>query len=175
MALPVWTLLYRRFGARYPGFFLTLELQTAFLLTAGTLGVFTFFYDAPASDYWRTLAVVEALTVIAVIKTLRRTYPRLEPIRDWIAGARDDDSTARAWVAAVNLPLHLVRADITIPTAVVVIPGCIVATAFLGLAWFNFFALFVGSMIAMSATRGSSTTWRWRRACGRCSWTSTSR
>jgi len=149
MALPLWTMLYRRFGARYPAFFLTLELQTAFGIVAATLGLFTFFYDAPASDYLKTLAVVEALTVFGIAFTLRRTYPRLRPIREWIEGNRDPEQSARAWSAAIGLPLNLIRADVKIPAFIVVLPGCAAATAFLGLAWFNFFPLVLGSMLAL--------------------------
>ena len=41
MALPIWTILYRKLGSRYPGFFLTLELQSAFVIVAATLWLFT--------------------------------------------------------------------------------------------------------------------------------------
>jgi adenylate cyclase len=149
MALPIWTMLYERLGRRYPAFFLTLELQSAFLITAGTLALFTFFYDAPTSEYLKTLAVVEALTILGVGLTLKRTYPRLWPIRDWIDGARDEDETTRAWAAAINLPIHLIKADIKIPTFMVVLPGCVAATAFLHLGWVSFFPLVFGSMIAL--------------------------
>ena len=149
MGLPFWNMLYRRLGRRYPAFFITLELQTAFLITAGTLALFTFFYDAPTSDYLKTLAVVEGLTVFGVFFTLRRTYPRLAPIRDWIDGKRDEEQSARAWAAAIGLPLHLIKADIKIPALIVVIPGCAAATAFLHLGWFSFFPLVAGSFIAL--------------------------
>ena len=38
--------LYRRLGARYPLVFLALELQTALLIVAATLALFTFYYEA---------------------------------------------------------------------------------------------------------------------------------
>jgi len=149
MALPVWMMLYRRFGGRYPAFFLTLELQTAFFITAATLGLFTFFYNAGTSEYLRTLAVIEGLTVFGVGLTLARTYPRLAPIRRWIDGERGVEDTAQAWTAAVGLPLDLVKADLKIPTLVVVVPGCAAAAAFLHLPWFSFFPLLAGSFIAL--------------------------
>ncbi len=149
MAWPIWTMLYRRLGGRYPGFFLTLEMQTAFFITAATLALFTFFYDAPTGAYLRTLAVVEGLTIFGVAFTLLRTYPRLTPIRRWIEGERDTERTAEAWSAAVGLPLNLIKADLKIPTLVVVVPGCIAAAAFLHLAWWSFFPLVAGSFIAL--------------------------
>jgi adenylate cyclase len=149
MALPLLNWLYKRLGRHYPGVFLTVELQSAFIIVAGTLGLFTFFYSASTGDYLKTLAVVEGLTVVGVWATLARTYPRLERIREWIGGERDQDSTARAWSAAVGLPLHLLRNDVKIPLSVVVLPGCAVATWFLHLEWFNFFPLVAGSLVAL--------------------------
>src|SRR5436190_1596840 len=149
MALPLLNWLYRRLGRHYPGVFLTVELQSAFIIVAGTLGLFTFVYEASAADYLRTLAVVEGLTVLGVWVTLARTYPRLTPIREWIGGERGAESTARAWTAAVGLPLHLLRNDVKIPLFLVVLPGCAAATGFLHLEWFNFFPLVAGSLVAL--------------------------
>lgn len=149
MAMPIWTMLYRRLGTRYTGFYLTLELTSAFVIVAATLGLFAFFYDASTSDWLLTLAVVEGLTVLGVSLTLYRIYPRLKPINAWIGGERDEDSSAQAWAAAVGLPLHLIRADLKIPTLVVVLPGCAAAVAILGLPLVSFFALVAGSIVAL--------------------------
>src|SRR4051812_23632576 len=149
MALPPLNWLYGKLGKRYPAAFLTAELMSAFVIVAATLGLFTFFYDASADDYLKTLVVVEALTVVGVWATLARTYPRIAPIRDWIGGRRDADSTSRAWTAAVGLPLSLLRNDVKIPLFVVVIPGCAAATAILGLAAINFLPFLVGSLVAL--------------------------
>ncbi len=149
MALPIWGMLYRRLGTRYAGFFLTLELLSAFVIVAGTLWLFSFFYDAETAAWLRTLVVVEGLTVLGVSLTLYRVYPRLRPINAWVGGERDQESTARAWSAAVGLPLNLIRADLKIPTLVVVIPGCAAAVAFLDLPALSFFALAAGSFVAL--------------------------
>ena len=173
MALPLLNWLYRRLGRHYPGVFLTVELQSAFIIVAGTLGLFTFFYEASAADYLRTLAVVEGLTVLGVWVTLARTYPRLTPIREWIGGERGADSTARAWTAAVGLPLHLLRNDVKIPLFLVVLPGCAAATGFLHLEWFNFFPLVAGSLVALGYS-GILHTSSSSPGCAPCSSTSTS-
>src|SRR3954452_23297376 len=149
MALPLLNWLYRKLGRRYPAVFLTAELLSAFVIVAATLGLFTFFYDASAAAYLKTLIVVEGLTVFGVGLTLARTYPRLRPISEWIGGRRDFEHTAPARSASIGLPLELIRNDIKIPTLVVVIPGCAAATALLHLSWFNFFPFFVGSMVAL--------------------------
>ena len=112
---PVLTRLYRRLGRSYPYVFLTVELQSAFLITAATLGLFSFYYDASTGDYLKILAVSLGLTALAVSITLLRTFPLVRPIREWLAGSRDAEHTEQAWRAAVCLPLSLIRRDVVGP------------------------------------------------------------
>ena len=84
MALPALSRLYRRLGRRYPYVFLTIELQSAFVITAATLGLFTFYYNASTDDYLKVIGVALVLTGAAVAITLVRTFPLMRPIRDWI-------------------------------------------------------------------------------------------
>ncbi len=76
---PILTRLYRRLGRSYPYVFLTVELQSAFVITAATLGLFSFYYNASAADYLEIVAVSLALTGAAVWITLLRTYPADAP------------------------------------------------------------------------------------------------
>ena len=149
MALPLLNWLYRKLGRHYPTVFLTAELQSAFVIVAATLWLFTFFYDASTDAYLKTLVVVEALTIFGVWITLFRTYPRVRPITAWIAGKRDPEHTASAWSAAVGLPLALIRNDVKLPMLIVVLPGCAAATAFLDLSWVNYLPLVAGSTVAL--------------------------
>jgi len=149
MALPALSRLYRRLGRSYPYVFLTIELQSAFVITAATLGLFTFYYHSSAEDYAKVIAVALALTGLAVLITLIRTFPLMRPIRDWLAGARDGESTTKAWAAAVALPLNLIRHDLWVPVAIAIVPTCAWAVIVLDLAWPAFFPLFAGSMVAL--------------------------
>src|SRR5215208_7991745 len=142
MALPALSRLYRRLGRSYPYVFLTIELQSAFVITAATLGLFTFYYNSSAHDYVKVVAVALALTGLAVLITLVRTFPLMRPIRDWLGGARDEERTTKAWAAAVALPLNLIRHDLWVPVAVAIAPTCIWAVFVLDLAWPAFFPLF---------------------------------
>jgi adenylate cyclase len=146
----VLTWFYRKLGHHYPGVFLTLELLTApFLITAATLALFTFYYDASTGDFFTVLGIALGVCALAVFVVLGRTYPRLRPIKRWIRGERDPESTAQAWSTAVGLPLDLIKRDLPIPVLVTVIPGVVAALVFLDLAWYDFFPLFAGSMVAM--------------------------
>jgi adenylate cyclase len=149
MALPALSRLYRRLGRHYPYVFLTIELQSAFAVTAATLALFSFYYNASTGDYLRIVAVALALTGAAVAITLFRTFPLMRPIRDWLDGARDRDSTTRAWAAAVALPLNLIRRDLWVPVGIAIVPTCVWAVVVLDLDWPAFFPLFAGSMVAL--------------------------
>jgi adenylate cyclase len=149
MALPALSRLYRRLGRHYPYAFLTIELQSAFVITAATLGLFSFYYNASTADYMKVIAVALVLTGTAVAITLIRTFPLMRPIRDWLAGQRDADCTTRAWAAAVALPLNLIRRDLWVPVVVAIVPSCVWAVVVLDLDWPAFFPLFAGSMVAL--------------------------
>ena len=149
MALPVLTRLYRRLGRFYPQVFLTVELQSAFVITAATLGLFSFYYDASFTDYIEILAVAMVLTAIAVGITIVRTVPLMRPISEWIGGSRDEQQTLEAWSAAVGLPLGLIRRDVAVPIIVTIIPTCIWAVVATDLSWVAFVPLFVGSLVAL--------------------------
>ncbi len=149
MSLRVLTWLYRKLGSFYPAAFLTVELQSALVVTAGTLVLLSFYYDGTKEQYLTVLAVALALTAFAIGIALVRTYPRLRPIQRWIAGDRSPDATARAWASAVGLPLDLLRRDLPVPVLGTVIPACVVGVAVLHLSWLAFFPLFAVSMVAV--------------------------
>jgi len=149
MAVPVLTRLYRRLGRFYPPVFLAIELLSAFVIAAATLGLFSFYYNGSAGDYMRILVVTLILTGIAVAITVVRTLPIMRPIGEWIGGARGEERTHQAWSAAVGLPLAFIRRDLWIPIFVAIAPACIWAAIVLDLSWLAFFPLFAGSMVAL--------------------------
>jgi adenylate cyclase len=149
MAPPVLTRLYRRLGRFYPPVFLSTELLSAFVIAAATLGLFSFYYNGSAGDYWEILVVTLILTGLAVGITIVRTLPMMRPISEWIGGARDEQRTQEAWSAAVGLPLAFIRRDLWIPIVVAIAPACIWAVIVLELSWPAFFPLFAGSMVAL--------------------------
>src|SRR5919106_3041090 len=97
MSLRILTWLYRKLGSFYPAAFLTVELQSAFPVTAVTVGLFSFYYNADTDQFLRVLFVALGLTAVSVAVALIRTYRRLAPIQRWIAGVRGPEETAQAW------------------------------------------------------------------------------
>ena len=149
MALTALTWFYSRLGRFYPATYVTLELQSAFFVTVGTLALLSIYYDALADEYLPIGGVALGTTAIAVALNLWRTYPLLRPINRWIRGDRSPESSARAWSAAISLPLGLIKRDLWIPVLVVVIPTTVAALLFTDLPWLSFFPIFSSAMIAV--------------------------
>ena len=149
MSLRILTWLYRKLGSFYPAAYMTVELQSAFVVTAATVGLISLYYDASTDEFFEALAVVLALTALAVGYAMLCTYRRLRPIQRWIAGARDPEDTGRAWSAAVGLPLDLLRRDLPWPLVLTVIPSCAAAVALLELPWTSFFPFLIAAAVAV--------------------------
>jgi adenylate cyclase len=146
-ALLTWA--YRRLGRRYPAVFITVELQAGFAVTAGTVGLLSFYYEGSAEQFGQILVIALGLTAFSLGYGLIRIRPRLRPIAEWIDGERDEVATARAWSAAIALPLELVRREMVPPILAVVLPSCIAAILILDLTAVAFIPLFAASMVAI--------------------------
>ncbi len=149
MAIGAMTHLYERLGRRYPFTFLAVELQSALLVVAGTLALFTFYLDGDWNEYLLVLAIALLLTELAIITTLIRALPLLTPLSDWIGGERDPDATQEAWSAAISMPLHLVKRDLPPPMIASAIPACIAGVWILDLSWLAIFPLLFVAAVAM--------------------------
>ena len=64
MAAGAMTFLYRRLGGSYPFVFLALELQSALFIVAGTLALFTFYYEGSTAEYLIVLGIALVLTEV---------------------------------------------------------------------------------------------------------------
>lgn len=142
--------LYRKLGSFYPAAFMTVELQSAFLVTAGTIFLYSFYYGALADDYLPILGIAMCLTALAIAINLVRTYPILRPIRDWIEGDRSPEATAAAWATAVSLPVEVIRRDFWLPLGIVALPSIVATILIADLSWLAFFPLATGSTVAVA-------------------------
>jgi adenylate cyclase len=143
--------LYRRLGYLYPSTFIVAELQSAWVISIATLGLFSLYYDAPFEEFALVGAIVLGLTGTSVLIAMVRTIARARPITRWIASDdRDDPRLAgEAWGAAVGLPQRVISRDMKLPILVVALPGSIAALVVLGLSPLAFLPLFAGSMVAI--------------------------
>ena len=146
----VLTLAYRRLGKRYPAVFMAIELQTAWFITAGLLGLLSLYYEAPNSDLLLVLAISLALTGVTIAVALYRSLRYLRPLAEWIDSDRSDPEFAeRAWSIAIGMPLYLLRRQMRLPIFGVAIPGSIAGVAILGLPALAFLPILAASLIAI--------------------------
>ena len=165
------TWLYRKLWRRYPAFFITVELQSAFLIATGAVALFSFYYDVSSGDFLKILAITLGLTAVGISFTIVRVLRRLQPLTAWIGGARSSEETAEAWHAAVNLPILLIRRDFLVPVLVTVIT-VIASVAVLDLTG-SPSSRSRSPPCSPSPTGRRSTTWLSSSLCGRSSSTST--
>jgi len=149
MAVSAMAWFYKRLGGWYPLVFLAVELQSALFITAGTLALFTFYYEGDLNEYSIVLGIALVLTEIAIAIAILKARPLLRLMREWIQGKRDPEHTARAWGAAVSIPLELVKRDLPLPVFGVVIPTCVAGIAILELSWLAIFPLLAAAFVAM--------------------------
>jgi len=140
--------LYVKLGPRYPGTFVSFELLAGFLVTAGTVLLLAAYYDASATAFLELLAVSLGLTAAALAWGRVRIRSQLAEIRTWVAGDRSEVATARAWSAAVGLPLFLIRSGLLYPIIGVVVPSCAAAVVLLDLSWLDLVPLLFAGAVA---------------------------
>ncbi len=148
MALEAMTFFYKRLGGWYPLVFVAVELQSALFIVAGSLALFTFYYEGDTAEYLAVLAVGLALSECAILAVLAQIRPLTLPIKAWIEGERDEEASQAAWRAAISMPLHLVKRDLPLPVMISVLSTCAVGVWVLDLSWLGFFPLLAGALVA---------------------------
>ncbi len=143
------TWLYRKLGRHYPAVFITLELQTAFLIATGAVALFSFYYSVSSSDFVKVLAITLGLTALALVIVLTRVLKRLGPLQAWIGGERSAEQTAEAWHLAVNMPMTLIRRDFLAPI-IVTVAAVIGSMIVLGLSWPAFFPITIAALLTVA-------------------------
>ena len=142
---------YKKLGRRYPAAFVFAELQSAWFITLGSLGLYALYFDADQGDFWIVAGISLGLTGLTVAIAMFRIVRRLRPVRDWIAGPRTDPAESTlAWTTAVGLPLAVLRSDGFLPVLGVALPGSIAAVAIFELSPLSFLPIFAAGLVAIS-------------------------
>lgn len=141
---------YRRLGRFYPRVFLVLELQTVYPVILGTYGLFSFYYDGEAGEFFTLFGITCGLAALAILLACFRTFPMLRPLERWIEGERDERATAEAWAAAISFPWRMIRTNAVLPAVLVVVPSAILSVSVLGLSWPAVFPFIAGSTVALA-------------------------
>ena len=149
MVFGLLTFLYGKLGRFYPATYLTLELQSAFGVTIGTLALLSIYYDALSSEWLPIGGIALGTTAIAIAINLIRTYPLLRPISGWIKGERSPERAEQAWKAAVSLPVELIKRDLWVPILIVVIPTTVAAVVFADLPLLSSIPIASAALVAV--------------------------
>lgn len=142
------TWMYRKLGRLYPSVFITLELQTAFVVATGAVALFSFYYDVSKTDFLTVLGITLGLTALAIMVVLARVYKRFRPLNAWIGGDRTPEKTAEAWHLAVNMPAELIRRDFYFPIFVTLVTVA-ASLVVLGLSWLSFFPIAFAGLLSI--------------------------
>ena len=143
------TWMYRKLGRHYPGVFVTLELQSAFLIATGAVALFSFYYNLSSHQFLQVLGITLGLTAIGIGYVLVRVLRRLRPVKAWIGGERSSEQTAEAWHLAVNMPMELVRRDGLVPILVTVV-AVVASMVVLNLTWLAFFPIAFAALLTVA-------------------------
>ena len=164
---------YRRLGRFYPAVFLILELQLAFLVAAGTLGIFSLYYPSLSSRLPADLRDHRGAERGRAALRGPQSLPLLRPISDWIAGDPDagDD---RGGLARRGQPAARPRQALHRGADPVRRPAGLLSPWRSSTSRSGPSSPSSSAGWSRSATRRSSTTSRSSSGCARCCSTSTS-
>ncbi|MGA8219412.1 MAG: adenylate/guanylate cyclase domain-containing protein, partial [Solirubrobacterales bacterium] len=143
------TWMYKKLGRHYPAVFVTVELQTAFLIATGSVALFSFYYSVSSGDFIKVLGITLGLTAVAIAIVLFRVLKRLRPLKAWIGGARSSEQNVEAWHLAVNMPMQLIRRDFLAPILVTLV-AVVASMAVLDLSWLAFFPIGFAALLTVA-------------------------
>jgi class 3 adenylate cyclase len=147
--VPFWRThwLYRRLGPRYPKAFYLLLVGVGLGVAAGSTLLVDTYYGLTTRETLKIAGIAVVITLVGLTKSYRRAAPRITPLREWIEGKRDPESTLEAWDAAVNLPMRVMRYDAPLPILFVSVVAAAAFTATLNVPWTAFFPLLAGALV----------------------------
>jgi class 3 adenylate cyclase len=125
---------YDRLGPLYPPAVLLAALQTQYVVFLGAIGILAIYVRMSSGEAGLILAAGLIVEGLWNLTAARRSWRQLVPVREWIGGRRDADTTAQAWREAAALPQTYIRAQLLSPWPVaLLLAWCLFATWLLGL------------------------------------------
>src|SRR3954449_12257074 len=96
--------LYERLGWRYFWAYAVFEVTSAWLITAGTLGIFVLYTDVTARQFWGALVVAEIATTAGVVCAMARAKGLVRPLVEWLRAGKPASGALGAWQLAARMP-----------------------------------------------------------------------
>jgi adenylate cyclase len=139
--------LYRRFGQRAVFVYLGLEVVTAFLITLAVIGILALYQHMSEGQYWLIVGFCYACVLVATAVGALKMRRRLEPMLDWMSGARGELVAREAWRAAITGPRMLVTNAMWLQIVFIHVPAPLFIVLVLHLPAYSFAILAAGSVV----------------------------
>jgi hypothetical protein len=139
--------IYRRFGQRAVYVYLGFEVVTAFLLTLGAIGLLSLYQHMTEGQFWLIVGFSYVCVLAASAAAGSRLRRQVEPLFEWMRGARGPDGAEPAWHAAVMSPRRLITGSIWAHMAFIAIPAPTFIVLVLHLPAYSFLILLAGSLV----------------------------
>jgi class 3 adenylate cyclase len=127
-----------------------IELFSAAVIALGTIGILRLYVSMTDAQFLAIVATADLCILVALVYGMWTMRGEVAPLRRWIAGERESVDPAAAWRAAVALPFRLVRSGDKRAIVIVAVPVSAVSTAVLGLPFYSFVFLLLGSLVAIA-------------------------
>jgi hypothetical protein len=106
--------IYRRLGVAYPTATVGWQLLSGYLIAAVSIVFVNLYLDVGSGPLLRFSALVAGLLTVVYALGVFRGHLALTPVRRWIRGRRDPESTRLAWEAAISLPGFYLRTPLVL-------------------------------------------------------------
>jgi adenylate cyclase len=143
-------ILFERLGRRYLAAVYAFQVALVLAVVLAGVAMLFLYEDLTPGEFLRIAAVAEAAVLLESIFALRVAARLLEPVKRWLGGDRDADSTIRAWRALAELPIGFLRRWKLVPPLLTIPPVAVFAALELDASPLGALALLVGAFVVLS-------------------------
>jgi adenylate cyclase len=126
---------YRKLGPRYPRIAIAVQFQVSHLVVLAGVLLLDLYVTLDAAQFWRIVAVSQALVVVDTVLSSRVVSRLLRPADPWLRGDRTPETAVAAWRALAGLPLDYMLYRKLLPALANVLPISVYVTIELGNAF----------------------------------------
>jgi class 3 adenylate cyclase len=141
--------LYRRLGWRYFWAYAVFEVTSAWLITAGTLGIFVLYTDVTTRQFWSAFVVAQIAATAGVAFAMGRARGLVRPLVDWLRAGQPASGALDAWQRAARLPRDFTLATGWQPFVIIGLPVSVFMVIDFKLPWYSVFVIFAGGSVAV--------------------------
>jgi len=142
--------LYGRLGWRYFWAYVAFDVVSTFLITVGTLFIFSLYVDVSTAQMLRAVVVTEFFVVLTLAWVMRRSYGLVWPLVQWLRADAPAEGALDAWQRAARLPRDFTAASGWQPFVLAGVPIAIYVTYDFDLPWYSGFIVLAGAAVAIA-------------------------